>query len=150
MAARRGGSVAERGIKLVVTELATLGLKAERTTVGRSKNWLKVATPECTVLLFVTTRRTGDWQSDIRKGRPREPEESETRFWVFVDLRTWQPKFFVAPEWWVENDIHRTHQAYLTSHGGTRAVNPDSTHHGIKVERIEQWRDRWGLLPGLD
>ena len=150
MSARPGTSVAERGIKLVLEELGTRGLSAERTAVGRSKNWLRLTAPDGQVLLFVTSRRTGDWQSDIRKGRQREPQDSEHQFWVFVDLKTWQPKFFVAPEWWVQNDIHETHQAYLESHGGTRAFNPNSTHHGIKIDRIEKWRDRWDLLPGVD
>jgi hypothetical protein len=137
-------------MKLVVEALASRGIRAERTAVGRSRNWLKYEVEDGEALLFVTSRRTGDWQTDIRKGKPREPDEADLCFWVFVDLTTWQAKFFIAPEWWVQNDIHRDYQAYLERQGGTRAINPESTHHGIKVERIEQWRERWDLLPGLD
>jgi hypothetical protein len=43
-------------------------------------------------------------------------------------------------------DIHRAHEAFLAEHGGTRPLNPKSTHHGIGTERVAEWRDRWDLL----
>jgi hypothetical protein len=93
------------------------------------------------------TART--WQTSITRGRERtEPTEHETHFWIFVELKTppAQPDFFVVPEWWIENDIFRTHAEYLAKHGGKRAISNESTHHAIKRSRIEQWRDRWDLL----
>jgi len=52
----------------------------------------------------------------------------------------------VVPEWWILNDIHVHHLAYLKRHGGRRARNPESTHHAIQHARIEEWRDRWDIL----
>jgi hypothetical protein len=67
-------------------------------------------------------------------------------FWVFVDLAERQPAFYVAPEWWVRNDIYEAHRAYLARHGGHRAQTEDSTYHAIQPDRVHQWRDRWDQL----
>jgi hypothetical protein len=85
----------------------------------------------------------------ITRGRKREePTEEETHFWIFVELTKppASPDFYVVPEWWIENDIHRANGDYLAKHGGQRAITKDSTHHAIKRSRIEEWRDRWDLL----
>ena len=73
---------------------------------------------------------------------------SDDNFWVFVDLPDAPavPAYFVAPEWWVLNDIYHHHKAYLGKHGGKRAVNANSTHHAIQRTRIEEWRNRWDIL----
>jgi hypothetical protein len=59
-----------------------------------------------------------------------------------VDLAPTFPTFFVTPRWWVQNDIWTAHTAYLEQyereHGAPRA----SDHHGILVQRVEQWRNR--------
>ncbi|TYB36471.1 hypothetical protein FXF50_18130 [Micromonospora sp. AP08] len=65
---------------------------------------------------------------------------------MFVDLGADPVDFYVAPAIWVRDEITKRHQAFLLRHGGKRPVNPDSVHHKIKVEWIEQWRQRWGLL----
>jgi hypothetical protein len=89
-----------------------------------------------------------DWQTSIRRGQPREPEaDGETiRYWVLVDLRPDAPLYYVMPEWWIQNNIHEIHAAYLAQHGGTRVRTPDSTHHSINTARVEQWIDQWELL----
>ncbi len=53
------------------------------------------------------------WQTTITRGRHRSPErENETvRFWILVDLRSEPPRYFVMPEWWIQNDIYTTHNA---------------------------------------
>jgi hypothetical protein len=50
------------------------------------------------------------------------------------------PEFYVVPEWWIEDSIYREHQEYLARHGGRRAQNPDSKHHGIPKSRVAEWR----------
>jgi hypothetical protein len=96
--------------------------------------------------VYVKTRKTGTWQTDIRKGSPTGERAAERRFWLFVDLSADPPEFYVAPSWWVENDINETYQADLARFGGSRPRSPHSTHHGITEERIAAWRDRWDLL----
>ena len=102
-----------------------------------------------TAAIQVKTMSAGSWQTSITRGHPREePTEEETRFWVFVDLRKppAPPEFYVVPEWWIENDIHDAHAAYIARHDGERAKTKDSIHHAIKRSRIEEWHNRWGLL----
>ncbi len=79
---------------------------------------------------------------------PPESPLDETDFWVFVDLGDLDvsPRYWVVPDWWMRNDIYEAHQAYLASHGGNRARNPDSTHHAIDERRLEAWEARWDVL----
>jgi hypothetical protein len=99
--------------------------------------------------LYVKTRCAGDWQTDMRKGTPRTEDPDEGHFWLFVDLVPARPEFYVAPAWWVENDIYENHKAYLARHGGQRARNPHATHHRLTTNRVQEWRDRWDVL-GLE
>jgi hypothetical protein len=46
----------------------------------------------------------------------------------------------------VRRDIDADHQAYLARHGGRRAVNQESDHHAIRLERVALWESRWDLL----
>lgn len=88
----------------------------------------------------------GRWAADIRDGRPRQEPPDETRFWVLVDLSKGAPEYYVVPAWWMVNSIYTEHQKFLDKHGGKRPRSPDSTDHSIKVEHVEQWKDRWDIL----
>jgi hypothetical protein len=139
---------ARKGIAAATGELARRGARVELTTNPRSGNTLGVVLPNRKLgsEVYVKTRASGTWQTDIRKGSPSEERPNERRFWLFVDLTAEPPAFYLAPAWWVENDIYKTYQRDLARFGGTRPRSPDSKHHGIKEERIAQWRDRWDLL----
>jgi len=139
--------VAKKGVELAMSELKARGADVIRETSTRAANYLRVtagAGPPKRV--YVKTRRTGDWQTDTRKGRPRASEEDPGEFWLFVDLAAEPPQFFIAPAWWVENDLYEDYQAYIARHGGRRAVNPTSTHQRITRDRITEWHERWDLL----
>jgi hypothetical protein len=97
------------------------------------------------VTIQVKARRAGAWQTRVSRGCPRKVEPDERRFWIFVDLEG-EPVYYIVPEWWIQNDIHRAHMAYLDRHGGHRAINPTSDHHSIQHTRIQEWRDRWDVL----
>lgn len=105
-----------------------------------------------TVSIQVKTKTSGSWHSDIRRGEPLELDPADQRFWIFVDLRKppAEPEYYIVPDSWMRNDIYTKHQEMLASHGGTRAKNPDSTHHAIRRSRIEQWRDEWDKLGIFD
>jgi hypothetical protein len=100
------------------------------------------------ITIQVKTKTSGTWHANTRRdARLWESAPTDVdQFWVFVDLGDEQPVYYIAPAWWVQNDIHQVHHDYLQRHGGTRARNPDSTHHAIATARIAQWRDRWDLL----
>ena len=100
-----------------------------------------------TVWIQVKTKRSrGAWQTTTTRGRRRQPETDPLRFWVLVDLAVGSPKYYVIPEWWIQNDIYQAHEDYLSRHGGQRARTKDSTHHAIASKRVEEWHDRWDLL----
>lgn len=105
------------------------------------------STHERMVSIQVKTKTAGTWQTSTLRGKKRSaPKEVETKFWVFVDLGDEHPEFYIVPTWWIENDIHKAHNKYLTEHGGHRAKTDSSTHHAIPVSRIEKWRDEWDTL----
>lgn len=99
------------------------------------------------ISIQVKTKTTGTWHANVaRDAHPRAEDPAEERFWVFVDIGPAQPEYYVAPAWWVENDIHGHHSAYLAKHGGKRAGGGNSQHHAIPVKRVGDWKGRWDLL----
>jgi hypothetical protein len=138
--------VARHGIVLVVAEIRQRGGTVTPKSGPGARNRLVLRTQDGRLSLYVKTRRRGDWQTDARKGQPRELDPDETSFWIFVDLLDDPPGFYIVPESWVENDIYKNHAAYLERHGGRRAINPLATHHRITSERVLPWRNRWDLL----
>ncbi|MCS7303113.1 MAG: hypothetical protein NZ606_06745 [Candidatus Kapabacteria bacterium] len=102
-----------------------------------------------TVYIQVKTKRRGkNWHSTIAGCRPTPPNPDEHNFWVFVDLGEIgePPRYWVVPEWWINDNIYWAHQEYLRRHGGVRPGNPDSLHHSIDESRLEEWKDRWDVL----
>ena len=93
----------------------------------------------------VTTRSKskGDWQTSINYGEACGENPLEGEFWLFVDLGFDPPKLYPVPLWWIKNDIHEAFQALLRKHGGHRARNDNSTHHAVRLPRIERWESKW-------
>lgn len=100
------------------------------------------------------SKSKSDWHANVgRDSHQRVADPLEEKFWIFVDLEPEHPKFYIAPAWWVENDIFENHKAYLARHGGVRAHSPDSQHHAVQPKRLEQWAERWeilGIFPTTD
>jgi hypothetical protein len=103
-----------------------------------------------TVAIQVKSKTTGTWHSQTTRGRDRAPLDDELRFWIFVDLGESPPGYYIVPESWIERDIHEEHERFLARHGGARPRTPKSTHHGIAVGRVAQWRDNWDALGVFD
>jgi hypothetical protein len=99
-----------------------------------------------TVHIQVKTRTTGTWHSNTGRAQERAPVEDELTYWVLVDLIPPRPEFYVAPSWWMENEMYLDHQAHLARHGGVRPVNPKSKHIGISSQLVAEWKDRWDIL----
>jgi len=128
----------------LVAELATRGITA---ALGDGSAVTITRASSEPVQLIVRAKRGPVWQTSTTYGIPRsEPQQPEGRFWVLVDLRPDVPTFWVVPEWWVQNDIHRDFSAYLARNGGRRKEGGDSTHTAITELRVAQWQDRWDLL----
>jgi hypothetical protein len=145
-----GAETARQGLAEAVKALEERGATVTADTSSHSRNTLRVQLPQGDLVhVYVKTRRTGTWQTNVGKGIPTPESPEADRFWLFVDLMSTPTAFFVAPAWSVENDIHETFQADLARFGGSRPRSPASTHHGIAEPRISQWRERWDLL-GLE
>lgn len=138
---------ADRGRMIAATELARRGARVEEVRDGR-RRLLSATVPgaSSSVLLRVKARTGGTWQGDTRDGVPNPVPPSTPTFWLFVDLSTVRPAFYVVPDDWMRRDIYADHQRYLQRHGGQRAHTLDSTHHAIQLKRIAEWRDRWDLV----
>jgi len=96
----------------------------------------------------VTTRSKakGTWQTSIKYGEKCNRNPVEREFWLFVDLEFDPPKFYPVPLWWIKNDIHEAFQRLLKKHGGHRARNDKSTHHAVRLPRIERWESKWSEM----
>ena len=136
------------GEHALVGELSRRGASSIEVIPGR-RRVLKVVHRGRAYTLRVKARRSGTWQARTSDGEPRAEEIEPTRFWVFVDLAERPPMLYIAPDWWVRNDIFLAHREYLARHGGHRARTDESTHHAVPLDRITEWRDRWDQL-GLD
>jgi len=148
----RNQQVARAGEHFVVAELNKRGAFA----VTFAGNMPKIDLIACnqdqsrTVHIQVKTKRGGHrWHSSIVGCGPvTDPPANETNFWVLVDLGdvNVSPRYWVVPDWWMRDNIYRSHEAWIASRGGTRPRNPDSTHHSIDETRLRQWGARWDIL----
>lgn len=99
------------------------------------------------ISIQVKSKTAGTWHANAsRDGHLRDEDPMEEKFWVFADLGIRPPEYYIAPAWWVENDIFEHHSAYLARHGGKRARGGGSPHHAIPASRLIDWKDRWDVL----
>lgn len=141
--------VSSEGRSFVESELRKRGAGSV-ISEGTRKVYLQASNSDRsrTVQIQVKTKRKGNWHSktdeaEIIKTTPN-PKDVK-KFWVFVDLSAGR-RYWVVPDWWIRNDIHEAHQAYLERHGGRRAKTLGSNHHSIDEKRLEQWQDKWETL----
>jgi hypothetical protein len=141
---------ADQGREIVTKKISALGAqdigdeKEGRRTFISAKN----SNQTRKFRILVKTRRSGSWQASTDDAKVADEKKDENHFWVFVDIEGSKKDadFYIVPEWWIQNNIHQVHHAYLSRHGGTRKKNPNSKHHSIKWDRLEEWRNRWDLL----
>jgi hypothetical protein len=58
------------------------------------------------ISIQVKTRSAGSWHAHFgRDAAPCSEDPAEHSFWIFVDLSSDDPEYFVAPRWWVRNNI---------------------------------------------
>jgi hypothetical protein len=134
----------------VEAELLNRGASVESKSLGPLKVRLFAtdAARRRTVELHVRARRKGSWHATTDEAKPitTTPDPQHVRnFSVFVDLGA-APRYWIVPDWWLGEDIHKAHQEYLRKHGGHRAQNDDSNHHSIQESRLAEWENRWEIL----
>ena len=143
---RSNHEVFRAGVSQVAAQIHRRGGKTTLTKGRSIRLRASDAERKRTVDIRVKTKTRGTWQASIDDGRPREEPQTVDEYWVLVDLRQGEADFYIAPAWWMEDDIYATHQDYLNLHGGHRAENDKSKHHAIRLDRVQQWQDRWDIL----
>lgn len=138
-------TTARLGRELVIGELRKRGFAVREVMVERRPTLL-VERGGLRRRVHVTARRRGTWQTSTAYGAESPPTELRDRVWIFVDVGGDEPAFFVVPEAWMVQDIYATHKRNLARHGGRRKHSPSSTHHAVRMARVEAWRDRWDLV----
>jgi hypothetical protein len=143
-------AAAAKGRDMVKKKLASLGAQDIREQTQGRRIYITARNSNRTkqFRILSKTRRVGSWQASTTDAEACAEKKDETNFWVFVDMETSKPDadFYIMPEWWIKNNIYTVHQAYLARHGGTRKKNPNSNHHSVKWDRINEWFNRWDLL----
>lgn len=137
------------GVQYVLGELIKRGINAQEIKNDRKKNLIEVTSraSKRKITVRVRSRYSGSWQIPSTEGRPGGSPDDETYFWILVDLIDRNlPQFYIMPDWWLRNDIYIDHQRYLEEHGGKRPVTEYSTHHQIRADRIDAWKDGWEIL----
>ena len=137
----------QAGINFVAAELSRRGFFASILANNLFKNIDIIATnanQTRTVMITVNTRRRGVWYASANDGKPSKKIPDETNFWIFVSIGklTELPNYYIVPEWWGRNDIYNETKGFLLH----KAKSNTYMHHGINVNRIEQWKDRWDIL----
>lgn len=93
----------------------------------------------------VKAKSSGTWHARFPKDAASCGEDpAETSYWIFVNLGGDHRAYYIAPRWWVRNDIWKT--AYLARYEQKHGEPRQSDHHGIPVHRVQAWRDRWDIL----
>lgn len=136
---------ARLGRELVVAQLRNRGFTVTEATVEQRPTLL-LERAGVRRRVHVSAKLRGTWQTSIAYGAEEAGPELRGSTWIFVDVGRPEPAFYVVPEPWMVEDIYATHQANLARHGGRRKHSPSSKHHAVRLERIEDWCDRWDML----
>jgi hypothetical protein len=99
------------------------------------------------IRIQVKSRASGSWHAKTTDGDKKPQKKC---FWVFVDFTIEPTRSFICPDAWIRNDIRERYQEYLDKHGGKRPITPTATHHAIRLNRIEEWEDRWDLIEKVE
>src|SRR5262249_49607590 len=81
------------------------------------------------------------WHMKVPDERLPQPKD-EQEFYVFVDLGTGanaSPGYWIAPRFWVQNEVYDRHHAWMKERGSKRPGNGDPKHSGMKTEHLEKW-----------
>ena len=134
--------------KLVAEKLVEFGFSVEMPKGNKNVVIAKSSKDNKEIFFRVKSRRSGDWQIPITEGRSNSERVDNNEYWVLVDFKEYPGflRYFILPGTWLRRNIFEDHQSYLRSHGGIRPVSPKSTHHKVRLESIEHWKDRWDIL----
>lgn len=140
--------VGEMAKSLVAAKLLEFGASIEMPKGNKNIVIAKPGGGDQALSIRVKSRRSGDWQIPTTEGRSPQEKVDEREFWVLVDFTVYpdDPDYYIMSGSWLRRNIYEDHQNYLLSHGGNRPVTPKSTHHKVRLESVERWKDRWDIL----
>ncbi|BDA02051.1 hypothetical protein G6329_17970 [Vibrio cholerae] len=139
----------ERGISECIKELERRGANVISLKEGNKLVLEVIFGSNKPKRVLVRSKSAGAWQTTIRYAKQQTMKDNESEFWIFVDLEYSTPKFYIAPSWWIQNNIHECHEKYLARNGGHRKLNDLAEHHSIELARIKKWEECWELLENV-
>jgi hypothetical protein len=140
--------VGEMAKSLVAANLLEFGVSIVMPKGNKNIIIAKPVGGDQALTLRVKSRRSGDWQIPTTEGRSPQEKVDEREFWVLVDFTVSpdDPDYYIMSGSWLRRNIYEDHQNYLLSHGGNRPIAPKSTHHKVRLENVERWKDRWDII----
>lgn len=85
------------------------------------------------ISIQVKTKTSGTWHARYPRDAAKcDVDPDETAFWIFVDLGSEHPVYYVVPRSWMRNNIWETHTEYLQRYERERGHPRESDHHGIQ------------------
>ena len=133
--------VSELGIRAFVTAVVMHGGGAERLATSR-RNPVRVwAVDGTSCVVRVRTKATGDWKAR-RQDESLETDDTDSSFWVFVDLAQSEPAFFIVSSEEMATDIRGEVDLWVQD----SPLRTRTGHHAIAVGRVQHARDKWALL----
>ncbi|MFC4671969.1 hypothetical protein ACFO5X_25700 [Seohaeicola nanhaiensis] len=148
------------GEGLVVAELGRRGIVATSFTGNVPDIDILAYRDGRTIALQVKALRSGsvsfdarrfmqiDFDGDRQIVTEQAAKQGEGLIYVFVGIGDvlGYDEFYLIQDHQLRELIHDGHISWLAKHGGIRPRNPQSTHIGLSLAKLEAYRDNWALV----
>ncbi len=133
--------VSEQGIRAFVEAVVMRGGRAERLATSR-RNPVRVwGVDGSSCVVRVRSKAAGDWKAR-RQDESLETDDTDSSYWVFVDLAQSAPSFFMVSSEEMAADIKGEVDLWVQD----SPLRTRTGHHAIAVGRVEHGRNKWALL----
>lgn len=133
--------VSEQGIRAFIGAVVLRGGRAERLTTSRRNPVQVWAVDGSSCVVRVRSKATGDWKAR-RQDESLASDDTGSSYWVFVDLATSEPSFFMVSSEEMAADIKGEVDLWVQD----APLRTRTGHHAIAVGRVQHGREKWSLL----
>lgn len=133
--------VSEQGIRAFVQAVVMRGGRAERLATSR-RNPVRVwGVDGSSCVVRVRSKASGDWKAR-RQDESLETDDTNSSYWVFVDIAQPEPAFFMVSSEEMAADIKGEVDLWVQE----SPLRTRTGHHGIALGRVAHGRDKWSML----
>ncbi|MDJ0395776.1 hypothetical protein QMK17_20855 [Rhodococcus sp. G-MC3] len=133
--------VSEQGIRAFIGAVVLRGGRAERLTTSRRNPVQVWGVDGSSCIVRVRTKASGDWKAR-RQDESLASDDTDSSYWVFVDLGTPDPSFFMVSSEEMAADIKGEVDLWMQD----APLRTRTGHHAIAVGRVQHGREKWSLL----